>query len=472
MIKINEKREILEKDMGNNWWHTSVNVEPMPDLEINMDDVVFDPLNPEENSTFNISIIVSNIGYKNTTARIALYLKKIDEDKFVLIQSSEKFIEKKKWEKIVIPCKIEAGKYSIRIEVGCDDEVNLENNFVIKDIRAGVIDDFTPPTIDWIKAEPDMQGIGKYVNISARIYDNDTSIDKAYVVLGGNEYIMRRFNHTDIYYTNLSFNEIGFYNFFIRAFDTSNEQNYVESREGIFRIIHEGIETNPPNITGISISPLPLEGKIVIGSKVNISACVEDESGVSSVFIFIENEEYEMSAYGKIYYYENLFNKCGKYSFFIKAIDKSANSNSATSSLYSFEIPYDYDLDDVPDEIEIAIGGNPKNASQTVNVSSNGVNGYLIWIESERTYIYWNKDRNETSATKEVDVDGDGVLDYVFDKDGDGEMDTWYNRVNNLLTPYAEIKEEKVRTSPLWVIPSLMLFLAVCLIFIFIKKKQ
>ncbi|MEM2935216.1 MAG: CARDB domain-containing protein [Candidatus Thermoplasmatota archaeon] len=473
IARINEKGEIVEKDMSDNWWHNYLTVEPMPDLEINIDDTLFNPSNPEENSTFNISIIVHNVGYKNATAKISLYSKKIVESNFVLIQNStvEKFIEKKKWERVVIPCKFEGGKYNIMVEVVCDGEVNLENNYVIKDIKIGRIDDFYPPVIEGIRAEPDIQGIGKHVNISARIYDNETSIDKAYVVLGENEYIMKRFGCTDIYYANLMFNEIGFYEFVITAFDTSIEQNYAESDRSEFRVVYEGIETNPPNITGITISPPG--ARQVVREKINISAYVDDESGIKDVFVVIDGAEYAMiKGAGKIYYYENSFNKCGRYSFFIKAIDNSANSNFANSEKYYFEIPYDYDFDDVPDEIEILVGGNPKNASQTVNVSNENVNGYLIWIESEGTYIYWNKDKNETYQTKEIDVDGDGMLDYVFDRDGDGETDSCYNKVTNSLLPYKETKEEKVKTNTVWLIPPLLLFIVVCTLFIFIKRKK
>ncbi|MBC7080663.1 MAG: hypothetical protein H5T44_00190 [Thermoplasmatales archaeon] len=473
VARINEKGEILEKDMSNNWWHTYLIVEPMPDLEINMDDVLFEPSNPSENSTFNVSIIVHNVGYKNATAKISLYSKKIGDEKFILIQNTtiEKFVEKKKWERVIIPCKMGGGKYNIMVEIACEGEVNLENNFVIKDIKIGIVEDFNSPLIEGVRAEPELQGIGKYVNISARIYDNETSVDRAYVVLGENEYIMKRFGCTDIYYANLRFNEIGFYEFFIMAFDTSSEENYAESKELKFRIIYEGIETSPPNITGIAINPPT--ARQLIGEKVNISAYIEDESGIKDAFIVIDGSEYNLSkGAGKIYYYEGSFNKCGRYSFFIKAIDNSANLNTAISETYYFEIPYDYDLDDVPDEIEISIGGNPKNASQTINVSDGNVNGYLIWIESEGTYIYWNKDRNETYKTKEVDVDGDGLPDYVFDRDGDGEIDSCYNRIINSLTPYKEIKEEKVKTNPSWLILPLLLFLVVCALFIFIKKRK
>ncbi|MEM2509171.1 MAG: Ig-like domain-containing protein, partial [Candidatus Thermoplasmatota archaeon] len=243
------------------------------------------------------------------------------------------------------------------------------------------------------------------------------------------------------------------------------------TNKSILRIIYEGRETRPPNITGVTISPPG--ARQVVGEKINISAYVDDESGVRSVFVFIDGAEYAMiKGAGKIYYYENSFNKCGRYSFFIKAVDNSANSNFAKSETYYFEIPYDFDFDDVPDEIEIAIGGNPKNASQTINVSDENLNGYLIWIESKGTYIYWNKDKNETHQTKEIDVDGDGMLDYVFDKDGDGEVDSCYNKITNSLLPYREIKEEKVKTNPAWLIPPLLLFIVVCTLFIFIKKRK
>ncbi len=478
IAKINEKGDIPEWEMRNNWWHTSFDVEPRPDLKIDMEDVLFKPSNPSSNESFNISVIVHNIGYKNATAKIRIYQKKLNETKFILLKdgTAELFIAKNSWEKTVFSWKGEEGVYNIKIEVECDDEVNVRNNEVIKDIRIGKIDDSSPPVIEVIRAINWTSSLGIPVNISATIFDENTTIDKAYVVIEGeNEktYLMNRLSSTNIYYTLITFDSIGYYKFFIRALDTSNWQNVAESEEKDLRIVYEGIETNGPNITAITIDP-PSARQVLFG-KVNISVYIQDESGVEKALIFIERdgeeEEHEMKkGANNIYYYEEEYEKSGKYYFFIKAIDSSANANYNVSETFSFEIPEDYDMDGVPDIVEIKAGGNPKNASQSINVSMDNENGYLIWIEEDNKYIYWDKDDNQTRSVGEMDVDGDGNIDYLFDSNGDGKYDYYYNEFLNEVHVYKE-KEEKKISEAIWILPPIGLFILICVVFIIIRKK-
>ena len=472
MAKVNEEGKIPECDLCNNWRYASFTVEPRPDLKIDMKDVLFKPSNPAENETFNISIIVHNVGYKNATAKLRVYKKEVGEQNFILLfnGSKEIFIERKSWEKIVLEWKEREGIYNIKVEVECKDEVNTADNVVIKDIKIGKENDYDPPVIESVRADPQIQKLGKYVNISATIFDNKTTIDRAYVSIGEKQYLMKRVSDMNVYYVNILLETVGYYRFFIRANDTSEAQNIAESEEREIRIVYD-----MEDIEGPIINVNPWATKQVLFGKVNISAGIEDVNGVKKVLIFIKKgdteEEYEMKKGGGItYYYEKTCEKIGTYYFHIKAIDASVNSNYNTTQLFSFEVPEDYDSDGVPDFIEINIGGNPKDSNDTIDVSIGNESGYLVWAEEDSKYIYWDENENETRETKELDVDGDGVKDYLFDVDGDGVYDYYYNEVLKEVGIY-KVSEEKEKVETIWIFPPLGLFVLICIAFIIIRKK-
>jgi len=181
-----------------------------------------------------------------------------------------------------------------------------------------------------------------------------------------------------------------------------------------------------------------------------------------------EKEEMENKNGSKIYYYSNKYD-VGEYNFYIEAIDNSANRNRNVSPKYLFEIPSDYDKDDVPDKIEIAIGADPKTSNDTINVSINDWIGYLIFIEKDNKYIYWSKTSNKTGETETKDINGDGYIDVLFDVDGDGVYDHYYSKKDNSINVYKEMKEKK--SDIMWIIPPSILFIVVGVIFIILRKK-
>ena len=290
IARVNEKGYIPEWNMQDNWLASSIQVEAKPDLKIDMEDVAFLPSHPQRNDTINISIIVHNIGYENASAKIRIYRKKIDEDRYILITngSIEKFIGKKSWEKIIYPWKAsDEGLYNIKVVVSCEEEKNTANNVVIKDIKVGGEIDTFKPIINSIRASPSTQAMGKGVNISATIFDKNTSIDKATITIfnesGEKSYCMKRIGESDIFYINISFNEIGYYTFIVKAWDTAIFPNMAESKEMKFRIVYEDIEITPPIIKAVSIDP-PTAKQVVYG-KVNISAFIDDESGIKEALL-------------------------------------------------------------------------------------------------------------------------------------------------------------------------------------------
>jgi hypothetical protein len=318
------------------------------------------------------------------------------------------------------------------------------------------------------------------LNISATITDSGTSVDEAKVIIynESGEYepdimkFMLRIGETDIYHYNASYNEIGHYAFVIQAWDTAGDtiewQNMAESPEEEFRIIYEGVETNKPSIRAVNAYPK----RQVIYGDVNISALINDTSGIESAHLIVllgDGEYiYEMNkkVEGNIYYHVRDYDTPGDYSYYIEAIDASANKNkNDTSHIYRFfEIPTDYDMDDVPDKVEIEAGANPQNASDTINVSIGTEIGYLLWIESKAEYVYWNKGDNEV---RDVNIKGNMFL---FDSNDDGDYDYYYNEATGQITPYEEQVEEGIGDI-IWIIPAIILFALVCLLFILIKRK-
>ncbi len=483
IARVNEKGEIPEWKMTDNWNTVTLEVEPTADLEVRVYEMGFVPSHPTKNDTVNITIIVHNIGYNSTTAQIDFLIKEKGERRYTLIPegSIEKIIGKRDFITLYAEWKTEEnGTHCIKVVATSEDEANGKNNVVIKDITVGGTIDTSPPSIQNIEATPQLQYLGEYVNMSAIIKDNGTSVDKAEVMVfnESGEFdedvmkFMRRVGETDIYYFNSSYNKVGYYTFIIQAWDTAGDtiewQNMAESQKNEFRIIYEGIEIQEPSIRAANADPK----RQVIYGDVNISALINDTSGIDKALlhVLLDGEYiYEMSqkSGSDIYYNIHAYDTPGEYTYYIEAIDASANKNkNDTSHLYRyFKIPEDYDMDDVPDKVEVEAGANPKNASETINVSIGTEIGYLLWIEGKGEYVYWDKDDNEV---RDVDKKGNVIL---FDSNDDGDYDYSYDMETGGITPYEEGVEEDIGDI-IWIIPAVILFALVCLLFILIRKKE
>lgn len=480
MAKADEDGIIPEGNEEDNRNWITMNVEPLPDLEINMDDIGFDPSHPALNDTVNITAVVHNIGYNGTTAEINFYVKEKGGRKYILIQngSVEKIIGKRSNESVYIIWKPDSnGTYSIKVETSCSDESNSRNNIAIKDIRVGGGTDTSPPYIYNVRVSPSIQYLGEYLNISATIGDNDTTIDKAVVVVSYKnvvyvEEFLLRLGDTDIYYYNNTYNQIEYYHCVIKAFDTAGWQNMGESDSMSFRIVYEGIETVPPSIRAVTADP---QRQVIYGN-VNVSALINDSSGVSraTLHVIFDGSEstYDMSQRegSKIFYYSKSYDKVGEYEYYIEAVDSSPNSNkNDTSNLFRyFVIPQDYDMDDVPDTVEVEAGTNPKDGSKTVNVTINNEIGYLLWKEGDEKYVYWDREDNELRSTVEKVMDGENVI--LFDSDGDGSYDHYYEISSGDIKIYEIVREEGLGDL-LWIIPAAILFALICMLFVVIRKK-
>jgi len=485
VAKVNENGGIPEWKKTDNWNTLFMNVEPAPDLKVSMGDVGFDPSHPTINNTVNITAVVHNIGYVNTTAEINFYVKEKGGRKYILIQngSVEKIIGKRSNESVYIIWKPEKnGTYSIKVGTECPDESDMQNNMAIKDIKVGGGTDYFPPYISNIRVSPSIQYLGESVNISATIKDNDTTVDSVMAVIHGEnglyaEQPMERMGDTNIYYYNSTYNSVDYYNCFIKAFDTAGGtaewQNMGRSDNMSFRIVYEGAETIPPSIRAVTADP---QRQVIYGS-VNISALINDSSGIGGVTLHVtfdgSESIYDMSQRGgsKIYYYSQPYNKIGEYEYYIEAIDSSPNHNKDDTSdaFRYFVIPEDYDVDGIPDMVEVEVGADPRDSSQTVNVTTGNETGYLLWKDNDNKYVYWDREDNALRDTAEKLIDGKNTI--LFDSDGDGIYDHYYEINSGEVGIYKVVKEEGL-DDLLWVIPAVVLFAMVCVLFIVIRNRD
>lgn len=485
VARVNENGNIPEWKRTDNWNTVFLDVIPLPDLEISMDDVGFDVSHPTLNDTVNITATVHNIGYNDTTAEISFYVKEKGERKYTLIGSGsiDKIIGKRDSESVYISWKPEKnGTYSIKVGAECPDESNTANNFAVKDIKVGGGIDSDSPQISNVRILPSVQYLGGYVNISAAIEDNGTTVDSAVALIYDRnglyaEEPMERLGDTDIYYFNSTYNNIGYYTCSVRAFDTAGGgaewQHMSQSDNMTFRIIYEGVEIVPPSIRAVTADP---QRQVIYGS-VNISALINDSSGIGRAVLHVvyggSENVYDMSnrVGSKVYYYSKPYDKAGEYTYYIEAVDSSSNGNkNDTSDIFRyFVIPEDYDMDGIPDTVEIEAGSDPKDSSGTVNVTAGNETGYLLWKDSDGSYIYWDREDNFLRDTAEKVINGENSI--LFDSDGDGSYDHYYGTVSGEIGVYRVATEEEGMGDLLWVIPAAILFALVCLLFIAVKKK-
>lgn len=482
-----QEKNIPDSDRENNWNILIINVIPLPDLQVRMSDLGFEPSHPTTNDTVNISAIIRNIGYNDTLAHIRFYIKEQGSRTYTLLPGGamEEIIPKRDYALVTLLWRpTSKGTFSIKVAAACEDESHLGNNQAVKDIRVGGSLDTQSPFISLLRIEPNPQFLGEPVNISAVIVDNQTTVDKARVVISDGEDVileeyMWRLGDTDVFYYNTTFSQVGYFTCHVQAWDTAGTADGTEfSHQAIsdslpFRIVYQGVETTPPSIRAVAATP---QRQVIYGT-VNISALVNDSSGLHSVTLYVTREgstlTFNMSRRGTsdVYYMAQPFDEMGTYEYYVEAVDASANRNrNDTQHLYRyFTIPADYDGDDVPDTVEIEAGSNPRDGTTTVNVSIGGEIGYLLWREDEATYVYWDREDNEVRSVEETFINDHQVI--LFDTDGDGAFDHSYDTASGTIEPYEEVEEAGWGDSA-WVIPAVILFAIICLLFIAIRKRS
>ncbi len=493
---IDPQNKVIEWNETNNWDSTTVIVRAAPDLQIKMNDVNFVPSHPQKNESVEISITVHNIGYENalqnqTTIQVS-YLYNLTggdtwTDDQILFSTNFSVLSNKEKNLETIWMPPHTGTAIFKIQVNCSNEKNKNNNQIFKTVKIGGIGDTTPPQIGIVTIKPsvtvDDEG---YINITAEITDGITSIDYASIMISDvngrvvQEATMDRSGFTNTYYYNTTIAEIGYYNYVIKAWDTSLFNNQA-SKEGEIRIVKKDVETVPPEIFQMQSYPQ----RQISGGYVKVSALVTDDTGVSEVYVYIrapgENQyiQYPMEKENSRYYYNSSYTDVGEYRYYIWAMDTTVNKNIGTSidtPGQTFTIPEDYDADGVPDTLEINLGSDPKNASDaikvTVTVNEKIQDGYLILVQHR--FIYWDREDNMTRETKQEDVDGDGVNETLINVDGINGYDFFYNHVTQEIGPYTGETEDNEQDwkSYLVLIPLAFLLGIICFLYISLPKKE
>jgi len=146
--------------------------------------------------------------------------------------------------------------------ISANDTADNWNNTGIKDVT---IHDNDIPEIADVQANPSIQNIGGYVNISAIVIDN-IEVDEVYLYLEYPDSSVENFSITqnktgDTYYCNKTYQQLGIYNYHIWANDTSDNANV--SSDYTFEIINQ-----PPYIPS---DPSPENGTTDVNIDVDIS---------------------------------------------------------------------------------------------------------------------------------------------------------------------------------------------------------
>ncbi len=206
---------------------------------------------------------------------------------------------------------------------------NLESLFSWS-FRTALTADTRPPKIENLTASPSPLEVFSNINISADIFD-DFDLLGAWI-----EFTPPSGNSTNYplnslgvrhYYVS-SWNELGTYGYIISAVDSADNW---KNETGAFQVV----DLTPPTITDVTVVP----DSVQVDGFVNISAVVEDNYDLSSVWILVRdpsNQETNVSMdEGTRYYLDQSYSDPGYYDFTIWASDSSDNW---ASSIGIFEI--------------------------------------------------------------------------------------------------------------------------------------
>ena len=210
------------------------------------------------------------------------------------------------------------------------------NGYVDETVAAMPVTDSIPPQILYTQANPSIQDMYGYVNITAEVIDN-VGVDAVYVNITypdgtKDDYLMQNIAGTDIYYYNATYSLPGTHVFRVWSIDVSGNVN--DSCCPSFFYIRDII---PPQISNVQISP-PVQD---VGKYVNITADITDNVAIASARInitypdgtFVNETLQQLRA---AYFYNTTYSIAGTYSFFIWA--KDPDGNGMKTSTYSFEI--------------------------------------------------------------------------------------------------------------------------------------
>ena len=266
--------------------------------------------------------------------------------------------------------------------------------------------DTTSPVITNVADAPDPQIVGGYVNVSCEVIDNVgvdevkvniTYPDSSYhneTMLGGS------------YYYNVTYDQVGTYDYFIWANDTFGNSN----TSATYSFVIE--DTTSPQITNVEDAPDPQ----IIGGYVNVSCEVIDNVGVDEVKVNItypDSSYHNETMLGGSYYYNITYDQMGTYDYFIWANDTSANVN--TSAIYGFYIGYP-SIVYVDDDYTASTPGWQIDHFDTIQDGIDGV------AENGIVHAYNGEYYEDVVVNKTVDLIGEDKEATIIDSGGSGDV--------------------------------------------------
>jgi len=145
-----------------------------------------------------------------------------------------------------------------------------------------------------------------------------------------------------------------------------------------------------------------------------------------------------------------------------------------TDSNNSLDYPLDTDNDHIPDseddnddndglsdKLEEKLGSDPKNMSDVIDISINGIRHFLIDTNKDgKSDIFYN-----SRSGKTTEVDHNGKNQYLLDEDGDGQWDYLYDHTYGTLSSY-----QREISSSFSVLPVAILLIILLLLLIFVTR--
>lgn len=222
------------------------------------------------------------------------------------------------------------------------------------------------PSISQVMIYPDPQEQGRPVNITADITD-DTGIDSATIEIinpNGTVYngVMSRLYGDEFFYIFEDTYEVGLYILEIQAIDLTLHENKASLSD--FFDVYE--DSTDPDILFFEADPyVQLKGK-----SVKITCKAIDNIGIDDVTLTIkypDNKLYtifmnQSSDKGEEYIYENIYQICGKYAYYIVVKDKAGEVAITDDNYFWITTDMeDIDNDGMPNKWEEKYGLNPED---------------------------------------------------------------------------------------------------------------
>jgi len=296
----------------------------------------------------------------------------------------------------------------------------IEGNVSDNDTATVNAIDTTPPVITDVLATPPTQVTGGYVNITATVTDN-VAVDTVLVDITSPTLateIMTNIPDTDTYYYNTTYTEIGTYDYFIWANDTSG--NEATSSTKTFEIIEP--DTTPP-VTTHEFDGTMGDNDWYVSDVIVTLTATDDASGVEFTYYKIDSGGWQE--------YDDEFTIIddGMHMLYYYSVDFAGNVEDTNEA--------DFKIDQTPPAITLAaekVSFGTYNLIADVSDATSGVAKVEFYVNSVLVGTV-------TTAPYEYEVSGcsqgDTATATVYDNAGN-------SKVSNEVTPQSHSQSQKV----------------------------